>query len=123
MHEMGIVMEIIKIAIASIPPDLKNVRVERVNLNVGKLTAIVPLRFCFDIVSKDTALCDATLHIEEIPIVIRCSDCNDEWAIDEPIFTCRTCHDGSVNIVSGRELDIQSIEIVDEDSQDADKHE
>lgn len=125
MHEMGIAMEIIKIAIASIPPDLKNVRVERVNLNVGKLTAIVPesLRFCFDIVSKDTALCDATLHIEEIPIVIRCSDCNDEWTIDEPIFTCRTCHDGSVNIVSGRELDIQSIEIVDEDSQDADKHE
>ncbi len=115
MHEMGIAMEIIKIAMASIPPDLKNGRVERVNLKVGKLTAIVPdsLRFCFDIVSKDTPLCDATIHIEEIPIVVRCSHCNDEYPIDEAIFTCRTCHSGAVSIVSGRELDIHSIEMVD----------
>ncbi|UCD32758.1 MAG: hydrogenase maturation nickel metallochaperone HypA [Desulfobacterales bacterium] len=117
MHEMGIAMEIVEIAIASIPQDMKNVKVEKVNLKVGKLTAIVPesLRFCFDIVSKDTPLCDATLHIEEIPLVIRCSDCQDEWSIDEPIFTCRACYGGSVNIVSGRELDIHSIEIVDEE--------
>ena len=125
MHEMGIAMEIVEIAMASIPQDLKDGRVEKVNLKVGKLTAIVPesLRFCFDIVSKDTPLCDATLHIEEIPIVVRCFDCNDEYAIDEAIFTCRTCRGGSVNIVSGRELDIHSIEIVDEDSQHADNDE
>lgn len=122
MHEMGIAMEIVEIAMASIPRDLKNGRVERVNLKVGKLTAIIPdsLRFCFDIVAKDTPLCNAALHIEEIPIVIRCSDCKDEWTIDEPIFTCRTCHGGSVTMVTGRELDIHSIEIADEDSLDAD---
>ena len=116
MHEMGIAMEIVEIAMASIPQDLKNSRVEKVNLKVGKLTAIVTesLRFCFDIVAKDTPLGDATIHIEEIPIVVRCSDCNDEYPINEPIFTCRTCRGGSVNIVSGRELDIHSIEIVDD---------
>jgi hydrogenase nickel incorporation protein HypA/HybF len=122
MHEMGIAMEIVEIAMASIPQDLKNSRVERINLNVGKLTAIVTesLRFCFDIVSKDTPLCDATLHIEEIPIVVRCFDCNDEYPIDEPVFTCRTCRGGSVSMVSGRELDIHSIEIVDDEFQHAD---
>jgi hydrogenase nickel incorporation protein HypA/HybF len=115
MHEMGIAMEIVEIAMASIPQDLKNSRVARVNLKIGKLTAIVPdsLRFCFDIVSQHTPLNHATLHIEEIPVVVKCCDCNDEYAIDEPVFTCRTCHGRSVDMVSGRELDIHSIEVME----------
>ena len=118
MHEMGIAMQIVEISTASLPSGSKNVRVERVNLKVGKLAAIVPdsLRFCFKIVSQDTALWNAELYIEEIPIVIRCSDCNNEWSISEPIFICPQCNSGSVKIISGRELDINSIEIADEDA-------
>ena len=125
MHEMGIAMEVVEIAVASIPQDMKNSRITKVNLKVGKLTAIVPdsLRFCFEIVSKDTPLSHAMIHIEEIPIVVRCADCNDEYTIDEPMFTCRTCSGGSLEIISGRELDIHSIEIVDEDNIDAVRHE
>jgi hydrogenase nickel incorporation protein HypA/HybF len=57
MHEMGIALQIIDIATASIPPDMRSARVERVNLKVGKLAAVVAdsLRFCFDIVSIEIA--------------------------------------------------------------------
>jgi hydrogenase nickel incorporation protein HypA/HybF len=125
MHEMGIAMQIVEIATASIPTDIKNVRVAKVNLKVGKLTAVVPesLRFCFKIVSQDTALHDAELNIEEVPIAIKCSDCSNEWTISEPAFTCPKCNSGSVKVISGRELDINSIEIFNEDEQDADMHE
>ncbi len=116
MHEMGIAMEIVEIAISSIPDDIKNARVERVNLKVGKMSAIVveSLRFCFEIVAKDTLLSGAKLNVEEIPVVVRCRECNFEWTVNEPVFTCRECKSGLIDIVSGRELDITSIEVVDE---------
>lgn len=116
MHEMGIAQQIIDIATASIPADMRSARVERVNLKIGKLSAVVPdsLRFCFDIVSKDTPLAGAQLAIEETPVVARCKDCDARWTIAEPVFTCRTCDSSSLEILSGRELDIVSIEIADE---------
>ena len=117
MHEMGIALEIINIATASIPEDVKDARVARVNLMVGKLSAVVPdsLRFCFEVAGKDTALADAELVIEEIPVQIRCQACRTDWTADTPVFRCPTCDSGLVQIVSGRELDIRSIEIEEDD--------
>ena len=118
MHEMGIAMQIIEIASASIPQDVADVRVERVNLKIGKLAAVVPesLRFCFEIASKETLLAGADLHIDEIPVVARCKACQEEWVINEPVFTCVSCNSGQIDILSGRELNIESIEIAEEDS-------
>jgi hydrogenase nickel incorporation protein HypA/HybF len=113
MHEMGIAMEIIKIATASIPPDIKDARVVQINLQIGRLSAVIPssLHFCFDIAAKDTPLADAKLVIEEIPVEARCNDCNHHWYLDEPVFLCQKCQSSHLNILSGRELNIKSIEI------------
>jgi hydrogenase nickel incorporation protein HypA/HybF len=115
MHEMGIALEIVKIAVSSIPDNMKDVRVKRINLKAGKFAAIVPesLRFCFDIAARDTPLSGAELNIEEIPVVARCRDCNMTWTIKAPIFTCPKCNGGSVDILSGKELDIVSLEVDD----------
>lgn len=115
MHEMGIAMQIVEMSIASIPEEMKNIQVERVNLKVGKLAAVIPgsLRFCFDIVAKDTPLSGAKLYIEEIPVIVKCNDCNKESVIKELSFKCGACSSGSIEILSGRELDIESIEIAD----------
>jgi len=117
MHEMGIALQIIDIATASIPPDAGNVRIEKVNLKIGKLAAVVPdsLRFCFEVAVKDTPLDGATLAIEELPVVARCKDCDAQWTISSPAFTCENCSSGALEIISGRELDIESIEIAEED--------
>ncbi len=119
MHEMGIALQIIEIATASIPKSDVPVQVETVNLKVGKLAAIVPdsLRFCFEIAAKDGPLSGAVLHIEEVPIQARCKDCEAQWTIDTPVFKCQVCDSGSLDIISGRELNIESIEIADEESE------
>ena len=121
MHEMGIAMQIVEIATASLPANLGEARVTAVNLKIGKLAAVVPesLRFCFDVVVKDTLLAGAQLVIEEVPVVARCKDCNAQWTIDEPVFICKTCQSGSLEILSGRELDIESIEVVEEENHDS----
>ena len=117
MHEMAIAMEIVDIAQASIPSDLHGARVQRVNLRVGKLSAIVPdsLRFCFDLVIKGGPLEGAELTFDEPPVVVRCRDCRAEWTVTEPVFICEACRGGAIDILSGRELDITSIEIENED--------
>ena len=117
MHEMGIALQIAEIATASIPKDVGDVRVEKINLKIGKLAAVVPdsLRFCFDVAIKDTPLAGAELVIEELPVVARCKDCDTQWTISQPAFTCENCNSGSLEILSGRELDIESIEIAEED--------
>ncbi|MGD2187448.1 MAG: hydrogenase maturation nickel metallochaperone HypA [Desulfobacterales bacterium] len=124
MHEMGIALQIVEIATGSLPADLGGARVAAVNLKIGKLAAVVPesLRFCFDVAVKDTPLAGAHLVIEEIPVVARCKDCNTQWTIDEPVFICKTCKSGSLKILSGRELDIESIEVVEEERNDSGRY-
>jgi hydrogenase nickel incorporation protein HypA/HybF len=113
MHEMGIALEIIKIASDSIPENLKKSKVERINLKVGKLAAVVPdsLKFCFEVAAKNTPLEGAILQIEEIPVTARCKNCGYFWTATQPVFICEKCDSGSVDLLSGRELDIVSIEV------------
>ena len=122
MHEMGIAMEILKIVQASIPADMADARVRRVNLKVGRMSAIVPesLRFCFGVAAEGTAVADAELAIEEIAVQARCFDCDHQWTIESPVFICPACDSGKVDMLSGRELDIDSIEIEEQDENDAD---
>jgi len=118
MHEMGVAMEIIDIALASIPAEMVGARVARVNLKVGKLSAIVPgsLRFCFEVAARETALAGAELNIEEIPVQARCNACRREWTIDQPAFACPHCESGEITLLSGRELDIESLELEEEEN-------
>jgi hydrogenase nickel incorporation protein HypA/HybF len=121
MHEMGIALQIIDIAAASIPKEVRPVKVERVNLKIGRLSAVVPesLRFCFEVASRDTPLAGAELAIEETPVLARCKACDERWTIAEPVFICRTCGSGELEILSGRELDIVSIEITEGDGDES----
>jgi hydrogenase nickel incorporation protein HypA/HybF len=113
MHEMGIATQIVRIAVESIPGDITDPKIARINLKVGKLAAVVPqsLQFCFDIVSKETAAQGAELNIEEICVSARCKDCRHQWQIEAAVFYCPKCNSGSVEMLSGRELDIDSIEL------------
>ncbi len=115
MHEMGIAQQMVDIALASIPDDIVNPKVEIVNLRIGQLAAVVDdsLKFCFEIITKDSPLEGAQLVIESVPVQVRCKGCSHQWQVDGPVFTCPSCKDGAVEILSGRELEISSMELAD----------
>jgi hydrogenase nickel incorporation protein HypA/HybF len=115
MHEMGIVMQIIETATSSIPAGIESESVEKVNLKVGRLSCVMPenLRFCFKAAIEGTPLAGAELNIEEIPVTARCNACNYEWTINEPAFVCKKCNAKKIEVISGRELEIVSIDIAD----------
>jgi hydrogenase nickel incorporation protein HypA/HybF len=113
MHEMGIAEQLVKISIDSIPADIKPSKVEIVNLKIGKLASVVEhsLTFCFEIITKDTPLEGAKLEIDFVPVMVRCKDCNNGWEVTGPVFQCPHCKEGEVEMLSGREIEITSIEL------------
>jgi len=115
MHEMGIAQQLIQIAIDSIPEDIENPKVEKLNLKIGKLASVVEhsLSFCFEIIAKDTPLEDAKLDIDFIPVTVHCKSCNNEWEVTGPVFTCPFCENGDVEMLTGREIEITSLELIE----------
>jgi hydrogenase nickel incorporation protein HypA/HybF len=116
MHEMGIAEELVKIALDAIPGDIADPRVAILNLKIGKMAAVVEhsLTFCFEIITKDTPLENAQLVIDSVPVKIHCNSCQKEWEVDSPMFKCPNCEKGDVEMISGREIEITSIELADE---------
>jgi len=115
MHEMGIAMQIIDIARASIPEKLENPAVEKINLKIGKLSGIITenLQFCFHTATKDTDFSSVQLNIEEIPVIASCRACIYKWIINEPVFNCGKCGSTDISVIKGKDLEITSIELAD----------
>ncbi|MBF0469243.1 MAG: hydrogenase maturation nickel metallochaperone HypA, partial [Desulfamplus sp.] len=67
--------------------------------------------FCFEIIAKDSLLEGAILEIKHVPVKVKCNKCHDVWEVDGAVFSCQSCKDGTVEILSGRELEIVSIEL------------
>lgn len=113
MHELSIAQEIINIVKSSLPENYT--KVKSIKLKVGKLSGVLieSLEFCFDSIITQTELDGAKLEVEEIPIKIKCIDCNTESILDEPIFQCSKCDSFNVQLLTGKELSITEIEIED----------
>ena len=120
MHEMGIALQIVEIATEALPDDMPNASVEKVHLKIGKLAAVIPssLRFCYEIVIRETSLQGSVLEIEEISVEARCRTCLFEWTAHTPDFVCTRCQSGEVDVIAGRELDVVSIEVAEEKRDD-----
>lgn len=116
MHEMGIAEELVKIAMDAIPEDIADPRVAILNLRIGKLASVVEhsLTFCIEIITKDTPLENVKLVIESVPVKIHCKICHQEWEVDTPMFKCPDCENGAVEMISGREIEITSMELADD---------
>ncbi len=91
-------------------------KVTHITLRVGRLRQVVKdtLLFYLAIVGKDTPCEGATLEIIDVPAVLRCKTCKDEWEIEIPAFICGTCGPGAVEVATGEEFMVESIEVEDE---------
>jgi hydrogenase nickel incorporation protein HypA/HybF len=117
MHELSMCQGIVEVAgraLDQLPPPQP--RVSSVSVRIGRLTAVVPdsLRYHFDLLVPGTPLEGATLLIEEVPIRGQCADCAARFEMDALSFTCPACRSGFVELLSGRELQVVSLETVEE---------
>ncbi len=115
MHELSIAMGIVDAALEE--AQQRRVRVSAVHLRLGALSGVVKdaLLFSYEVASQDTPLEGSRLIIEEVPIVVFCSRCNERRTLPSvQLFECPECGAPAGNLVQGRELEVFALEVEDE---------
>jgi hydrogenase nickel incorporation protein HypA/HybF len=113
MHEMGLTQGILDIAIEH--ADRANAKkITRINVKAGDLMSIVEdsMQFAFTYLSAGTIASGSRLLVERIPVVVHCDRCGVDSEVDKlDIYTCPKCGECFVELVSGREFFVDSIEV------------
>jgi len=109
MHELSIAESIVRVA----RRHAGGRAVTRVELRVGHLRQVVPsaLEFAFTLVADGTELEGAELAIEEVPVGGRCRACGAEGTYAGFPFTCPGCGGLDIELTSGEELLVESLEL------------
>lgn len=116
MHELAVCQGIIEVAVEALTRRGALPRVTEIHVEIGRLTGIVPdsLRFHFEVLAPRTPLAGSRLEIETVPIRARCAECEARFEIDVLAFSCPACGSGLVELTSGRELRVLSLDIAEE---------
>jgi hydrogenase nickel incorporation protein HypA/HybF len=115
MHELSIVTSVVE-SVTDTLAAYPGARVLEVRLRVGVLAAVVEdsLQFCWGIASERTPLAGSRLVIQSVPVTVHCEACGKEGALASlQDFRCPHCGAPATDVRSGRELEIESIEIED----------
>ena len=115
MHEYSIVQSIMDVALTE-AKKAKARKVKKISLKIGELTGVFPdsISFCFELLSKGTIAEGATLTIENVPIRGYCSHCDKSFLIEDNHYLCQHCKNPTIELTSGRELQIDHLEVEDE---------
>ena len=112
MHEIKIAEDLRKIILdVSFRNDLK--KVTKVNLQFGALVQIVPdiFRFAFEESSRNLIYEGAIMHLEILPVKVKCEKCHHEFSIERNgRYACLNCNSNNIEIIQGKEILITSIE-------------
>lgn len=115
MHELSLATSVVELATRH-AAEQGGGRVTAVTLRIGRLSCVHEdaLRFSFDLVRAGTPLADARLEIVPVPVRIWCPACGGERELPGiQRFACPDCGTPSADIRAGRELDLESIELVE----------
>jgi hydrogenase nickel incorporation protein HypA/HybF len=113
MHEASIAQNVFDSVSARVASGEIAGRLRVVHLRIGQLTAVIPehLRFMWEMVVKESPFEGVTLDIEEVPVRVRCRDCGHEEDLDRVNFFCSSCDASDLEILGGRELLIDAVEV------------
>ncbi len=109
MHELSIARAVV----ATAERHAQGRPVAVVHLRVGALRQVVPgqLAFYWDVVTEGTRCAGSRLEQELVPARLRCEACGSAWVLTEPSFRCPGCGAAAADLLSGEELEIESIEV------------
>ena len=112
MHELAITQAIMSIVLRK-ALEVDAARVTRVDLQVGRLAGVIPecVELQFSLLGKGTVAEEANLFFDQPPITLKCRTCDIAYATDDTEFTCPQCGGREIDILSGFELTVQSIEV------------
>jgi hydrogenase nickel incorporation protein HypA/HybF len=108
MHELALCQAIVD----TVSRHAEGRRVERVEVRIGHLRQVVPdsLLFSWELLTDGTELAGCALVVDHVPAVAECCACRGVTTLELPILVCGACGSTDVELVSGQEFLIASID-------------
>ena len=112
MHELGIMTGVME-AVEKSAVQAGATKVLKVTLSIGEMTEAIEdtLRFAFEVLTENTISEGAELVINMVKPKSRCLDCGAEYEHDRFHMMCPECGSYSTELIAGREMQIDSIEV------------
>lgn len=110
MHELGIVIEVVK-QVEDFAVENKLKEIEKLVLQVGELSSMVPkyIEDVYPIAVEHTSLRNTKLEIEMLPGLGTCKDCNFGYNLVLNKNTCPMCGSSNYLVISGTEFMIKEV--------------
>ena len=115
MHELSVCQALLE-QVAQLAGQHQARRVTSIKLHIGPLAGVVPelLQHAFTIARAGSVAEQAELHIEPIPVRIRCRQCGAENEAEPNNLVCPACHAWHTDVISGDEMLLASLEMLTE---------
>lgn len=116
MHEVSLMTNLLGIVERAASAECRGpVRV--IHLKIGEMSGVNPeaMRFAFEVLSRGTAAEGGSLEIERVPVRVRCARCGAETSPADLVFRCASCGCGEIEILTGREMEVDYILVGDDE--------
>jgi hydrogenase nickel incorporation protein HypA/HybF len=116
MHELSIAMSLLDVA-AEEAQRQGGGRVLAIHLKVGPLSGVVKeaLLSAFELAREGDEFGQCRLIVQEVPIVVDCPTCQAyRPAVSVQEICCSVCGTPTMQLVSGRELEMTAMELAEE---------
>jgi len=112
MHEQSIVESLLALALEN-AERANAIRILKINLVVGEYSGVVEeaVDFYFSFLSRNTIAAEASIAYRHVPAQLRCRRCETIFTPEKNNLHCPECNEQQVDIIAGRELYIDSLEV------------
>ena len=112
MHEQSIVESLLALALENAEKE-KAKKIIRIYVVVGELSGVLEdaVNFYFSFLSKDTIAEGASVFFMNMPAQFKCRNCQTIYSPEKQDYHCPNCSEQKVDIISGRELYLERMEI------------
>lgn len=116
MHELAVTENILAIAKRH-GENAGAVKVTDIHLVIGRLSSIVDesIQFYWDLIAEGTLCEGAKLHFNRTPATLRCNACQHEYTLTGELIPCPSCGSPNIQVLTGEEFFLESIEITREE--------
>ncbi len=112
IHELSITEEILRVSLENAYFERAK-RILAIHIKIGEITGFNPesIQFYFSIISKGTIAENAELKMEVVPSSAKCLKCGKVYSIQERVLICPYCGDINSEILTGKDVIIETLEV------------
>jgi len=112
MHETSIAKNLLDIILEK-ANECKASKITAITVKLGEFSGInqESLKFAFNNITLETIAKDASITIDQLPLLGKCRKCGQKFEIESIEFKCPNCGSLELDIISGEEIYVENIEI------------